>query len=65
MMEVVPSGWEVEPTDFGGQLVRHRHGDVSAVCYVYSNPDRVWAECTMCGAELELAPPVRQAEITA
>ena len=54
-----PSGWEVEPSDVGGHVVRHRHGDVSAVCYVYSHLDRVWAECTICLADLELEKPVR------
>lgn len=46
--------WEVDEDDFGGRIVRHRHHDVSAVAYVYSNPDRAWAECSMCGAELRL-----------
>jgi hypothetical protein len=46
--------WEVELDDFGGRMVRHRHGDVTAVAYVYSNPERAWAECTMCQAELGL-----------
>lgn len=54
-----PPGWDVEADDFGGRVVRHRHGDLTAVAYVYSNPDRVWAECTMCMDELELGPPVR------
>ena len=46
IVEDAPAGWDVEPADFGGQVVRHRHGDVTAVAYVYSDPDRVWAECT-------------------
>ena len=50
----VPPGWEVEYGDFGGRLVRHLHGDVSATAYLYSNPDEVWAECTMCGQKLML-----------
>ena len=53
------TGWDVEPADFGGKIVRHRHGDATAVAYVYSNPDRVWAECTMCGADLQLEMSVR------
>lgn len=40
IIEDAGGGWELEPTDCRGQLVRHRHGDISAVCYVYSNPDR-------------------------
>ena len=47
-------GWEIEQGDFGGRLVRHLHGDVSATAYLYSNPDEVWAECTMCGQKLTL-----------
>jgi len=46
--------WEIDEGAFGGHVVRHRHGDVTAVAYLYSNPDRAWAECTMCQAELEL-----------
>jgi hypothetical protein len=57
LIEDAVGDWEVEPTDFGGELVRHQHGEVSAICYVYSNPDRVWAECTMCLADLELEVP--------
>ena len=52
-----PSGWDVEPDDFGGLVVRHWHGDVTAAAYIYSNPDRAWAECTMCGAELAVRKP--------
>ena len=57
VLENAPADWEVEPADFGGQLVRHRHGQVTAVCYGYSNPDGAWAECTMCGADLVLQKP--------
>jgi hypothetical protein len=57
IIEDVVGDWEVEPTDFGGQLVNHRHGDALAICHVYINPDRAWAECTMCLADLELAGP--------
>ena len=54
-IEDVPPGWEVEQqADFGGRLVRHVHGDVAATAYLYSNPDEVWAECTMCGQKLTL-----------
>ena len=49
MIDDAPAGWELEPTDYR-QLARHRHGDVLAVCYLYSHPDRAWAECTLCGA---------------
>ena len=42
----VPPGWEVEDGDFGGRLVRHLHGDVSATAYLYSNPDEVWASAS-------------------
>ena len=44
--------WEVE--EDGSGPVRHRHGDVMAIAYLYSNPERTWAECTMCQAELDL-----------
>jgi len=47
-------GWEVEDGDFGGRVVRHIHGEISATAYLYSNPDEVWAECTMCGQKLTL-----------
>ena len=47
-------GWEVEDGDFGGREVRHLHGEISATAYLYSNPDEVWAECTMCGQKLTL-----------
>jgi hypothetical protein len=53
------TGWDVEAADFGGKIVRHSHGDVTAVAYVYSSPDRVWAECTMCGADLQLEAPIQ------
>jgi hypothetical protein len=62
MTEVIvemPTGWDLEPDDFGGLVVRHQHGDLTAVAYLYSNPDRAWAECTMCGAEVDLALPIR------
>ena len=59
IIEDASPDWEIEPADFGGQVVRHRHGDVTAVTYLYSNPDRAWVECTMCGAELTLEQPVR------
>ena len=58
IVEDAPAGWDVEAADFGGQVVRHRHGDVTAVAYIYSDPQRVWAECTMCGADLQLEVPV-------
>ncbi|HEY8177584.1 MAG TPA: hypothetical protein VIH19_03205 [Candidatus Limnocylindria bacterium] len=64
LIDDTPAGWELEPTDFGGQLVRHRHGGVLAVCYMYSNPDRAWAECTMCGAEVDLELQVRPEDAT-
>jgi hypothetical protein len=53
--------WQVELDDFGGRMVRHRHPDLTAIAYVYGNPDRVWAECSMCGSELDLvvAVPLR------
>jgi hypothetical protein len=60
-LESPPADWETEPTDFGGQLVRHRHKDVTAVCYVYSNPNGAWAECTICGADLVLQKPTAPA----
>ena len=41
-----PAGWEVEHSDFGGHVVRHQHGEETAVAYVYSGLDRTWAECT-------------------
>jgi len=53
------TGWDVEAADFGGKVVRHRHGDVTAVAYVYMRPDRVWAECTLCGADLQLEAPIQ------
>ena len=28
------SGWYLEPNDFGGYIVRHRHDDHSAIAYV-------------------------------
>lgn len=46
--------WEVDEDDFGGRIVRHRHADITATAYVFSNPDQVWAECSLCGAELGL-----------
>ena len=49
-----PAGWEVLAADFGGQIVQHRHGDVTAVAYIYSNREKTWAECTACGAALVL-----------
>jgi hypothetical protein len=49
-------GWEIGRDEFGGQLVRHRHGGVPATEYLYSNPDEAWAECTMCGAKRSLGP---------
>ena len=64
-IEDVAGGWEVEPADFGGHLVRHRHDDVTAVAYVYSRPDRTWAECTMCAADLELAVPAQRQQAAA
>ena len=48
--------WEVEADDFGEQP-KHRHGDVSATAFLFSNPDEVWAECSMCGARLNLGAP--------
>ena len=47
--------WEV--ADQLGQAPKHRHGDVSATAFLYSNPDEVWAECSMCGARLVLDDP--------
>ena len=49
--------WHVEVTNYGVQVVTHRHGDVEATAFLYSNPDEVWAECTMCGARLDLDDP--------
>ena len=56
--------WVVEGDDHGGRVVRHRHWDVEAVAYLYSNPDEVWAECTMCGATLALGDPARVGGMT-
>ncbi len=47
--------WEL--ADQLGQAPQHRHGDVSATAFLYSNPDEVWAECSMCGARLVLDDP--------
>ena len=58
IIQDIAGEWEVEPADFGGHIVRHRHGGESAVCYVYAKPDRAWAECTMCLADLELEVPI-------
>ena len=44
--------WEV--AEGFGEVPKHRHGDVSATAFLYSNPDEVWAECSMCGARLDL-----------
>jgi hypothetical protein len=52
--------WDIEPNDFGGQIVHHRHPDVSAICYVYSISDRAWAACMECGDQLEVAGPMPQ-----
>jgi hypothetical protein len=48
--------WEVEDHDFG-EVPKHRHGDVTATAFLFSNPDEVWAECSMCGARLNLGSP--------
>ena len=53
-MEETRGDWEVEQGDFGGRVVRHLHGDLSATAYLYSNPDEVWAECTLCGQKVIL-----------
>jgi hypothetical protein len=31
ILDDAPAGWEVLAADFGGQIVQHRHGDVTAV----------------------------------
>ena len=36
--------WEVEEDGFG-EVPKHRHGDVTATAFLFSNPDEVWAEC--------------------
>ena len=46
--------WNVAINNYGVQVVTHRHGDVQATAYLYSNPDKVWAECTMCLARITL-----------
>jgi hypothetical protein len=46
--------WEIEQDDFGGRIARHRHLDMRAVAYVYSTANRTWAECSICGATLDL-----------
>jgi hypothetical protein len=46
--------WNVATDNYGVQKVTHRHGDVEATAYLYSNPDEVWGECTMCPARLTL-----------
>lgn len=48
--------WEV--AEEFGQVPKHRHGDVSATAFLFSNPDEVWAECSMCGARLDLDNPM-------
>ena len=48
--------WEVEEDGFG-EVPKHRHGDVTATAFLFSNPDEVWAECSMCGARLDLGSP--------
>jgi hypothetical protein len=45
--------WEVVGDDFG-EVPKHRHGEVTATAFLFSNPDEVWAECSMCGARLNL-----------
>jgi hypothetical protein len=57
--------WLIEDNDFGGYLVRHRHWDGTAVAFVYSNPGRVWAECSICPADVDLASPGRPGVTTA
>ena len=49
--------WEVAAEV--GQAPQHRHGAVSATAFLYSNPDEVWAECSMCGTLLHLDDPRR------
>lgn len=60
-----PTGWELEPDDFGGLVVRHQHGDLTAVAYLYTatliapGPN---ARCV--GAEVDLALPIRSEAAT-
>jgi hypothetical protein len=49
-----PPDWNVAINNDGVQKVTHRHGDVEATAYLYSNPDEMWAECTMCPARITL-----------
>ena len=58
-MNANATAWDIDEDDFGGRLVRHRHLEASAIAYVYNRPDRAWAECSMCGAELGLVSQPR------
>ena len=49
--------WDVEGNDFGGHIVRHRHWDGPVLAFVYPDRDGEWAECSVCGAVLDLGNP--------
>ena len=46
--------WDVEGDDFGGFMVRHRHWDGLMLALYYPHPNRPWAECSICGATLDM-----------
>jgi hypothetical protein len=50
----VAGEWDVEGNDFGGHIVRHRHWGGPVIAFVYLDPDGDWAECSVCGATLDL-----------